>query len=159
LGIVIRRVAGFESLTDPSKAGPIHVVDGDDVTWSGRRYRLAGYDAPEVQNLRSKFDQGLESRRGHQAKRRLRELIENAVFIDLIPLKKRDKSGRELAQLMVNGEDVAAIALAERWGCPYRVRKDIDWGDPKANFEDGLPLPDAAAADISSDARQMPTRR
>ena len=50
---------------------------------------------------------------------------------------------------MVDGKDVAAIALAERWGCPYRVRKDIDWGDPKSSFDDGLPLPDAAAANIS----------
>ena len=150
LGTIIRRVVGFESLTDPLKAGPIHVVDGDDVTWSGKRYRLAGYDAPEIQNFRSRIDQRLERRRGYQAKRRLRELIENSLFVDLIPLKKRDKVGRELAQLMVDGKDVAAIALAERWGCPYRVRKDIDWGDPKSNFDDGLPLPDVAAANISS---------
>jgi endonuclease YncB( thermonuclease family) len=149
LGTIIRRVVGFESLTDPLKAGPIHVVDGDDVTWSGKRYRLAGYDAPEISNFRSRIDQRLERRRGYQAKRRLRELIENSLFVDLIPLKKRDKFGRELAQLMVDGKDVAAIALAERWGCPYHVRKDIDWGDPKSNFDDGLPLPDVVAANIS----------
>jgi hypothetical protein len=44
------------------------------------------------------------------------------LFVDLIPLKKRNKFGRELAQLMVDGKDVA-LSLSLSWGCPDHVRK------------------------------------
>ena len=88
---LFRRVVGINSMTDPTKKGPVRIVDGDDLEWDGVRYRLDGFDAPEMSpsNLRSRIDKGLERERGLKARRQLREHIEAASVIDLVPLNRR----------------------------------------------------------------------
>ena len=86
---LIRRVVGLHSLTDPSKDEPIRVLDGDDVEWRRRQYRLEGLDAPEISSasLRSEISKHRELERGLKAKRRLQFLIEHSTIVDLIPGK------------------------------------------------------------------------
>ena len=60
------------------------VVDGDDLVFGGQRYRLAGYDAPEISNFRSRIDKHLERRRGYQVLLRLKALIAGARCVHLI---------------------------------------------------------------------------
>jgi hypothetical protein len=122
----------------------IRVIDGDDVEVVGRRYRLAGYDTPEIEKPRSTFNPVLERRRGAQAKLRLETLIGSVKAVHLIPWKTAVSAGdRELAVLLVNGWDVATVAQRERWGISYDKRAEIDWGNPSQPFADHLPVPEA----------------
>lgn len=116
-------------------AGDLRVVDGDDVEYRGQRFRLAGFDTPQVDALRSNMDRSLEQQRGQMAKLHLQVLIAAARSVHLIdweaPLKN---GGRRLATLLLDGRDVRDIALAEGWGVDYRARKEVDWGDKALPF-------------------------
>jgi endonuclease YncB( thermonuclease family) len=122
----------------------ITVIDGDDITWAGQRYRLQGIDTPETVNFRSRTDKRLECRRGYQALNQLRTLIWEATSIQLIPSKKKRVIGnRIVAALLLDGTDVADIACTEpRWACRFEERKTTDWGDKNTPFNDELPLPE-----------------
>jgi len=120
--------------------GDLYVVDGDDLEWCDRRYRLAGYDAPEVTNLRSTMDTVLEKRRGQLSKLRLETLVASARSIYLIEWgRKLQSSDRQLATLLINGYDVSVIAIKEGWGVDYRKRNVVDWGDCTLPFF-GMPI-------------------
>lgn len=117
------------------------MIDGDDIRYDGVRYRLDGYDAPELSRFRSKTDQNLERLRGFRATLQLRTVIDGAKVLDVVPLPKFIIGNRQLAKLLVDGRDVADIAIVNRWGCRYEDRKKMDWGHPLAPFNDSLPLP------------------
>lgn len=124
-----------------SGAGDFRVIDGDDIEWQGHRFRLAGYDTPEIQKFRSRIDRGLEQRRGNQARHKLQVLIAGARTVHMIvwgQLASRDK--RQLGTLLIDGWDVATIAIGQEWGVDYREREKIDWGDPRHEFADYLPV-------------------
>ena len=125
---------------NPFHAGGLRVVDGDDLEWHGVRYRLAGYDTPEIRNFRSKKDKALEWRRGQQAKFRLETLIAGARSVHLIDWEQSVFPNRRLATLLIDGWDVATIATDEGWAADYKDRKQIDWGDRRRKFPD-LPVP------------------
>lgn len=125
----------------------IRVVDGDDVEFQGQRFRLAGYDAPEITNFRSRIDKGLERRRGYQAALRLQTLIGGARSVYIIPWGTAVFPNRQLATLLIDGWDVATIAQKEGWGIDYRSRKSTDWGDARQPFPDSPPPQASASAD------------
>ena len=123
----------------------VRIVDGDDLEFQGQRFRLAGYDAPEIRNLRSKIDRDIERRRGQQAAFRLKTLIGEARSVHIIPWGRTVFPSRQLATLLINGWDVGKYAMEEGWGVDYRERKNIDCGDPDRPFP-VLPLPTALTA-------------
>ena len=126
---------------NPYSAGDLRVVDGDDIEWSGHRFRVAGYDTPEIQNARSRVDRSLEQRRGNQARHRLLVLIAGARVVHIVPWRKAVSSGnRQLCSLLIDGWEVASIATGEGWGVDYRDREAIDWGDPQQAFVDHYPV-------------------
>ncbi len=122
------------------EAENLRVVDGDDIVWRNTRYRLAGYDTPEIKNFRSKKDKALEWRRGQQARLRLETLIAGARSVHLIEWGTVVFPNRQLATLLIDGWDVATIATDEGWAADYKDRKQIDWGDRRRKFPD-LPVP------------------
>jgi endonuclease YncB( thermonuclease family) len=121
--------------TNAFAAGDLRVVDGDDLEWRGQSYRLAGYDAPQLNDFRSSLDRELERRRGQLAKLRLETLIASARSVYLIDWGEPVSPGtRHLATLLIDGCDVSVIAIDEGWGVDYRERKRIDWGDRMLEF-------------------------
>lgn len=118
----------------------VYVLDGDDIKWDGANYRLEGFDTPEIRNFRSRKDRMLERRRGYMAKYALIRLLQNSKTAHLLPSPTRDRFGRGLGVLLIDGWDVARIAIREGWGVPFEVRQKVDWGDPRLVFPD-LPLP------------------
>lgn len=104
---------------------PITVIDGDTVDRWPYRYRLVGYDAPEIRRSRCP----LERQRALDAKARLQDLIAGARRVELVRTQWRlDKWGRVLARLEIDGNDVSGIALAEDWGAAYSGRgPKRDW--------------------------------
>lgn len=98
---------------------PVMIVDGDTVDRMGLRYRLVGYDAPEIR--RAKCDR--ERNQALAAKARLAELVASAQRVELIRTSwKLDPWGRALARLEIDGQDVSAIAQREGWGVSYSGR-------------------------------------
>lgn len=104
---------------------PIVVVDGDTVDRWPWRYRLTGFDAPEVRRPRC----AAERAAGLSAQYRLREIIDGAGKIEIVRERRRlDPWGRVLARLVIDGRDVAEIAIAEGWGAAYSGRgPKRDW--------------------------------
>jgi len=86
----------------------ITVVDGDTVDIGGKRYRLQGYDAPEIYHARC----GQERDRGLIAAARLIGVLRDGE-ISVRVSAGREKWGRGLARVYVAGHDVSELLIAE----------------------------------------------
>ncbi|GIK50343.1 MAG: hypothetical protein BroJett013_30400 [Alphaproteobacteria bacterium] len=95
-------------------AADIAVIDGDTVDVGEVRYRVAGLDAPEIQNARCLA----ERRLGQVAKARAEQLLAGAATIELEetgrvqPATERYRERRE-ARLLIDGADLAALLIGE----------------------------------------------
>src|SRR5262245_65702588 len=99
------------------------VIDGDTFRIGAECYRLLGIDAAEIH--RAQCD--AERRLGELTKQRLETLLgSGAVSVFPDPPTKRDKYGRLLVRLLVNGEDVACVLIREGYARPWRGRRE-DW--------------------------------
>lgn len=93
----------------PAPARPVLVViDGDTVDVAGVRWRLKGFDAPEITSARCSEERAL----GLKAKARL-EAILSTGQIETITDHKREHFGRTLGTIKANGRDVGEILVAE----------------------------------------------
>lgn len=102
-----------------SLAVAFRVADGDTVTIEGERIRIANIDTPEIHH--AKCD--AERRLALVAKRRLQSLLGSG-HIDIargdpVDGRQRDRYGRTLATITVDGRDVGDIlvdeGLARQW--------------------------------------------
>jgi endonuclease YncB( thermonuclease family) len=99
------------------------VVDGDTLRRDKESYRLLGIDAADIH--RAQCD--AERRLGELTKHRLEALLQSgsiSFFPD--PPAKRDKYGRLLVRLLVNGEDAACVLIRGGYARPWRGRRE-DW--------------------------------
>jgi len=99
------------------------VIDGDTFRIGAERYRLLGIDAAEIH--RAQCD--AERRLGELTRRRL-EALAGSGQIDLRADRpgQRDRYGRLLVRLFVNGEDAACVLIKEGYARPWRGRRE-DW--------------------------------
>jgi micrococcal nuclease len=100
-------------------------IDGDTiiVIETQERIRIVGLDTPEIRHARCTG----ELEKGFEAQRRLQRLL-NEGRVELERSRRRDKYGRTLAVVRVDGEDVAEILVREELAVPYNGRtKRIDW--------------------------------
>ncbi|MGE8942004.1 thermonuclease family protein [Leptospira interrogans] len=104
--------------------GPITVVDGDTVDRGLLRYRLVGFDTPEIRQAQCPEERA----KGQQAARRLTELIEKGAAT-IIPVRwKPDRYWRVVARLEIDGRDVGNILISEGLARPYDGRtRRISW--------------------------------
>jgi endonuclease YncB( thermonuclease family) len=113
-GILTRHVA---ALLWPA---PIVASDGDTVRQGGERYRLIGFDAPEVRAAKCDEERVL----GRVAGVRLQLMIWTARTAKLAPTAKRDRYGRVLAHLLIDGRDAGDVlierGLARRYDGGHR---------------------------------------
>jgi endonuclease YncB( thermonuclease family) len=154
LNKMFNRVVGLNTLLYVDKLGPIRVIDGDDIEQGGIHYRLAGYDAPQITDLRSQFDRELECNRGQKAKYQLERLLANARTIHVDDSQKALSRARRSARLIIDGKDVADTAIEMGWGRPYRERKSTDWGNPRTVFPDHLPISEPSTSAMQEVARE-----
>lgn len=102
---------------------PIRAVDGDTIAMGTERIRLVGYDTPETAFARCTA----EKRLGLIAKARLQALLDRGP-VTIHRTGKRDKYGRTLASVRIDGRDVGAILIAEGMAVAYTGRTArIDW--------------------------------
>lgn len=107
----------------PQVAGDgIHVVDGDTVDFDGRRWRLVGYDTPEIYHAHCPR----ERHRAILAAARLVALIEAGAVLESQP--GLDKYKRGLARLVLDGASVGDTLIAEGHARAYDGRsKRLGW--------------------------------
>ncbi|MDX2289695.1 MAG: hypothetical protein NW217_12840 [Hyphomicrobiaceae bacterium] len=120
-------LAVLVALPEPPAAGPptaistageaIHVIDGDTVDVDGRRYRLTGYDTPEIWHARC----GQERDLGILAAAALIGLLRSGP-VEVERGTGREKWGRGLARIVIGGRDVGAALIAGGHARPYDGR-------------------------------------
>lgn len=99
---------------DPSA---LTVIDADTVELDGERIRVTGLDAPETHP--GQYRCAAERTRGETATATLRYMLADATTATLDALPRRDRYGRLLATLTLDGQDVAATLVAARLARPY----------------------------------------
>lgn len=127
------------------QAGPISVdaitvVDGDTIDIGPHRYRMVGYDTPEVKTPRRKVTPD-ERALAIIAKERFEELLRSGP-LDLTEVAcscpastigtKKCNSGRKCAILLLNGKNIGETLIAEELAVPYvcgetRCPRMPDW--------------------------------
>lgn len=99
------------------------VVDGDTVSISGERIRVANIDAPELH--RGQCD--AEKRLAAVAKARMTELLSAGEIVvhvgDPATGRTRDRHGRTLATITVDGRDVGEIMIGEGLARPWEGKR------------------------------------
>jgi endonuclease YncB( thermonuclease family) len=91
------------------------VVDGDTIWLGGEKIRVADIDAPETHPARCATEQAL----GDRAARRLRQLL-NQGAVSLAPVDRdRDRYGRKLRIVLVDGRSVGDRLVGEGLARPY----------------------------------------
>lgn len=99
------------------------VVDGDTVKSPyGVTYRLLGFDTPETHFAKCSSERA----RGLAAKARLSALLAKGE-VKVLESGRRDRYGRTLATLTVNGKDVGEILISEGLARPYTGKKRESW--------------------------------
>ena len=99
----------------------ITVIDGDMIRVGAERIRLLGFDAPETCFAKCKREAAL----GSKATENLRQLLKSKCVT--IVRTRKDRYRRTLAHVFVNGENIAKIAIREKWGRPYYGGKRMPW--------------------------------
>lgn len=99
------------------------VLDGDTVTINGDRIRIANIDAPELHQ--AKCD--AEHRLAEVAKARMAELLASGKVEvhpgDPLDGRLKDRHGRTLATISVDGRDVGEIMIAEGLARPWEGKR------------------------------------
>ena len=112
-----------QSAVDSVIPSQLTVVDGDTVNLAGQLIRLVGFDTPETYRAEC----ASERRLGDAASDKLRELLAGASSAQLVYLPNRDRYGRDLARLMLDGRDVADIMVGEGFARRYTGGQRQPW--------------------------------
>lgn len=109
----------------------VRVIDGDTLRARGEAYRLVGVDAPEV----SRAACPAERRAGEAAAKRVRELIDSTASIEIAPAHNprgrkiwpRDRYGRRLARVQLEGRDLGEALIVEGHAAPWSRANQKNW--------------------------------
>lgn len=101
----------------------LRVIDGDTVSWRGERVRLVGFDTPEIFSPRC----ASEAQTGEMARRMLAGMIATARSAELAIRPERDRYGRTLAVLLLDGADVGPRLVAAGLARPYEAGRRQSW--------------------------------
>jgi len=115
--------AGYRTEVETVAPQRFEVVDGDTVKLAGETIRLIGYDTPETYRARC----AAERAHGDAATIRLQEHLSAASSAQLSYLARRDRYGRRLAQLSLDGQDVANLMVSDGMARRYKGGTRGNW--------------------------------
>ncbi len=106
------------------------IIDGDTLVWKGRRIRLHGMDAPEIEQT-CRDARGGTYMCGWRARRHLKEIIAGRpVYCDKVTT---DRYGREVAICLVEGVDIGERMVLDGWAVAYiRYSRAYAWAEREA---------------------------
>ncbi|MDI6838842.1 MAG: thermonuclease family protein [Rhizobiaceae bacterium] len=109
------------SLAASPASSATHVVDGDTVVIDGEKIRIYNIDAPELRHAAC----DAELRLAEVAKRRLDTLLASGVVVIIRGDNGRmkDRYGRTLARLTVDGRDIGEILVIEELARPWEGKR------------------------------------
>ncbi|WP_165351221.1 thermonuclease family protein [Ciceribacter ferrooxidans] len=109
------------SLAASSALSATHVVDGDTVVIDGEKIRIFNIDAPELRHAAC----DAERRLAEVAKRRLDALLAGrpVIVVRSDNGRMKDRYGRTLARLTVDGRDVGEILIEEELARPWEGKR------------------------------------
>jgi micrococcal nuclease len=100
------------------------VVDGDTIRLNGEKVRLVGLNTPEISGPACPA----EAAKGEQAKSRLLDLLNSGKLVFAATAdRNRDRYGRLLREVRVDGESVADIMIWEGLAEPYQGGQKRSW--------------------------------
>lgn len=101
----------------------IRIIDGDtyEDRMSGVRYRLVNADTPEA-GSRAKCE--AERRHAEMATAAANDLISGAGRVEFLATGNKDRYGRTLARVEVDGQDLGAALVARKLARPWRGRRE-----------------------------------
>lgn len=102
------------------------VIDGDTVDVNGARWRLQGFDAPEIGNAKCEAERA----KGERARARLQQIL-GAAKIETSTVGHRDSFRRVLGTIRADGRDVGDILKAEGLARPNGAKSPA-WCPPGA---------------------------
>jgi len=112
------------SLPSITAALNLYVIDGDTVRTNGESIRLIGFDTPETRGAQCEAERVL----AYEASERLRQVIDQAATIRIeyettrAGSPSRDRYGRLLAVLFLEGRDAGVVLINEGLACAYSGR-------------------------------------
>jgi micrococcal nuclease len=107
-----------------SGSGENCVIDGDTIRWNGEKVRLVGFNTPEISEPLC----AAEATKGELAKLRLQQLLNSGSVSFLASAERdRDRYGRLLREVRVDGRDVAEVLISEGLAEPYSGGQKRDW--------------------------------
>ena len=92
----------------------LRVVDGDTIKINGNAVRIKGYDTPETYRPAC----AEEKRKGLVATNKLTKLLKSGT-VRIEWDRDKDRYGRLLARIYVNGTDIATTATKQGWARAY----------------------------------------
>lgn len=119
-----RPLSASEAATNASiRASAVRVIDGDTIEYGGQSIRLVGFDTPETFFADCPAEKAL----GDAATARLRQLIGSAGNLQLFLRNERDRYGRGLGRLLVDGHDVGEVLVSEGLARLYNGGQRGEW--------------------------------
>lgn len=115
-------LANRVAVRDPEALGRPYVVDGDtiDDLATGVRYRLANIDAPETGDNAKCYNERV---RGELAKRAAIRAVSSAGAVTVRRTFRKDRYGRTVAFVYVDGRDLGEALVAAGLAAPWRGRR------------------------------------
>lgn len=101
----------------------VRVIDGDTIEYGGLSIRLVGFDTPETYYAKC----AAEKARGDAATMRLGQLIRNAGSLQLFLRDERDRYGRGLGSILVDGLNVGDVLISEGLARRYNGGQRRGW--------------------------------
>lgn len=96
------------------------VIDGDTLRDGGERYRVENIDAPEA-GARAQCPS--ERALAEEARRYLAAWVARARRVEAEPTGRRDRYGRVVARILIDGVDLGERLMARGLARPWRGRK------------------------------------
>jgi endonuclease YncB( thermonuclease family) len=124
--------AAFFAETAPHPLQKPWVVDGDtiDDRATGVRYRLTNIDAPETGDNAKCFR---ERTRGEEATQAAIELVRAAKVVSVRRTFRHDIYGRRVAFVLIDGQDLGALLMAQGLARPWRGKRR-KWCGPRGGL-------------------------
>jgi endonuclease YncB( thermonuclease family) len=105
------------------RASAVRIIDGDTIEYGGLSIRLVGFDTPETHYA----DCADEKARGDAATAHLGQLIRGSGTLQLFLLDERDRYGRGLGSLLVDGRDVGDVLISKGLARRYNGGQRRGW--------------------------------